>query len=135
MSIFDTLFHENGTINLEEVRNWFMNDSGLSLEQADKVILFFPRYSTRQDEDTIKLIEFITYGVKLFKGLDENNDGVITNEEFKEKLNLKDINLAEKLIKLMDIDKDGTVGVDEFINMCNNPNKILKFQQILKENH
>jgi Ca2+-binding EF-hand superfamily protein len=134
MSVFETLFYENGTINLEEIRNWFMTGCGLTLEQADKVILFFPRYSTREDEDTIKLIEFIAYGVKLFKGLDSDDDGVITNEEFREKLNLKDANLAEKLIKLMDIDKDGTVGVDEFINMCNNPNKRLKFQQILNEN-
>ena len=134
MSIFDSYFHENGIINLDEIRNWFMNDSGLTLEQANKIVLFFHRYSTREDEETIKLIEFISYGVKIFKGLDVDNDGVITNEEFREKLNLKDVDSAGKLIKLMDIDKDETVGVDEFINMCNNPNKILKFKQILNEN-
>ena len=134
MSIFDSFFHENGIINLDEIRNWFMNDSGLTLEQANKIVLFFPRYSTREDEETIKLIEFISYGVKIFKGLDVDNDGVIKIEEFREKLNLKDVDSAGKLIKLMDIDKDETVGVDEFINMCNNPNKILKFKQILNEN-
>ena len=134
MSKFDFLFNENGTLNLEEVRNWFMTDASLTEVQANQVILFFPRFSTRDDEETVKLIDFVSYGVKLFQGLDENNDGVISTEEFRGKLNLKNANLAQNLIELMDIDKDGTVGVDEFITMCTNPRKISKFQQILKEN-
>lgn len=130
--ILDGFFYDNGAINHEKLIKWFEREFNLSEKQTKTISKFFP-WCTVKDEDSMEMIDYIAYGIAVFKQMDKNGDGEISFSELKSYFALKNNERATRLIHVIDLNNDGNIGLDEFLNLMLNPRKLKEFQELLRK--
>jgi hypothetical protein len=107
----------------------------LSNEQKTKMLNFFPKdFSAFKNKETEKFFFLVLHGLSLFKSLDHNQSGSISKEEFQIQLSKSDSQLASKFFEVIDVNDDGKISIEEFINMCVDKEKQEQYVKLLGYN-
>ena len=104
----------------------------LSTEQRDKVLNLFPKkYSSLNNKEIEKLYFLVIYSLGLFKTIDKNKDCSISKEELEQQLSNQGKETVHKFLQKIDLNKDGKITFDEFVNMCTDNEKQKEYIKLL----
>ena len=104
----------------------------LSTEQRDKVLNLFPKkYASMNNKEIEKLYFLVIYSLGLFKTIDKNKDCSISKEELEQQLSNQGKETVHKFLQKIDLNKDGKITFDEFVNMCTDNEKQKEYIKLL----
>jgi hypothetical protein len=112
-----------------------IKDLNLSKEQQEKILNLFPKnYSVLRNQEIEKLYFLVIYSLGLFKTIDKNKDFSISKEELGGQLWNQSKEIINKFFQKIDLNKDGKISFDEFVNMCTNEENQKEYIKLLGYN-